>query len=128
MKRLNRYEKIGKYEISEICLQSYPCQHYIKFNDGEIKTMRADNIYRLFKSEGLSYPHIDEYAEYVRQRDFPTPEEIKKRKDDFREASEKRAKENEIRAKEEAEQQKTIDQYKASSRIDKLKNKNNIVK
>jgi hypothetical protein len=43
--------------------------------------MSGDDIYRLFKSENLSDSHIDQYAEDVRQYDFPTPEEIKKRKD-----------------------------------------------
>jgi len=42
----------------------------------------GDEIYRLFKSEGLYDKHIDKYAEFVRQRDFPTPEEIKEREDD----------------------------------------------
>jgi hypothetical protein len=43
--------------------------------------MSGDDIYRLFKSENLSDSHIDKYAEHVRRCDFPTPEEIKKRKD-----------------------------------------------
>lgn len=121
---MNSFIKIGKYEISNICLETYPCKHYIKFENGETELMSGDKIYRLFKSEGLTYHHIDSYAEWVRQHDFPSPEEIKKKEDDqlrIRQASEKRA-------KEQAEQQKIVNQYKASSRLDKLKNKNNIIK
>jgi hypothetical protein len=122
MEGINGFRKIGNYEISQICLQSYPCQHSIKFENGENKRMYADNIYRLFKSEGLSDPHIDSYAEFVRQCDFPTPEEIQKRKDDqliIQQASKKREEQY-------AEQETIIKQYKASSRLDKLKQKNNI--
>jgi hypothetical protein len=118
----NTFRKIGEYEISNRCLQSYPCKHYIKLKNGNTKLMSGDKIYRLFKTEGLSDPHIDKYAEWVRQQDFPTLEEIMKKKNDplrIQQDSEKRAKEEE-------EKQKIINQYKASSRIDKLKNKNNI--
>jgi len=120
MEILNGFRKIGKYEISNYCLETYPCQHNFKFKNGETKLISGGEIYRLFKSEGLSDPHIDRYAEWVRQHDFPTPEEIKKRKDDLliiQQAEEKRA-------NEEAEEQKIVNQYKASSRLDKLKNKN----
>lgn len=118
------FRKIGKYEISNLCFQTYPCKHTIKFENGETQLLSGATIYCLFKSEGLSDTHIDSYAEWVRQRDFPSPEEIKKREDDIliiQQDSEKR--------KEEAiEQQKIVNQYKASSRLDKLKNQNNIIK
>ena len=122
MEPFNSFRKVGKYEISNICLHTYPCKHSIKFENGETKIMTGDKIYRLFKSEGLSDPHIDDYAEWVRQFDFPTPEEIKKREEDrirIQQASEKREKEA-------AERQKIVNQYKASSRLEKLKMKNNV--
>lgn len=124
MESFDSFRKIGKYEISNVCLHTYPCRHQIKFENGDTKLMSGDKIYRLFKSEGLSDSHIDSYAEWVRQRDFPSTEEIKKSIDDLlriREVSEKRA-------KEEAEQRKIINKYKASSRLDKLKSENNIIK
>lgn len=124
MEILNSFRKIGKYEISNHCLHSYPCKHKIKFENGVTKLISGDKIYRLFKSEGLSDPHIDSYAEWVRQCDFPSAEEIKKREYDLliiQQASEKRAKEA-------TEKQKIVNQYKASSRLDKLKNQNNIIK
>ena len=114
---LNSFKKVGNYEISDICLESYPCKHIIQFEDGRRQIMSGDDIYRLFQMEGLTDPHIDKYAEFVKQQDFPSVEEIKKRTDDklrIQEISKKRA-------EEEAEQQKIIHQYKASSRLDKLK-------
>ena len=122
MDGFNRFRTVGKYKISNICLQTYPCKHYITFENGETEMMSGDEIYRLFKSEGLYDKHIDSYAEFVRQRDFPTPEEIKEREDDrirMQQITEKRA-------KEENERQQIVNQYKASSRLEKLKNKNNI--
>jgi hypothetical protein len=121
---MDSFKKIGKYEMSDTCLQSYPCKHIIKFENGETQLISGDKIYCLFKSEGLSDTHIDSYAEWVRQHDFPSPDEIKKRKDDLLIIQH----DSEIRAKEVSEQQKTVNQYKASSRLDKLKNQNNIIK
>ena len=76
MELLNSFRKVGKYEISNICLETYPCQHYVKFKNGETKILFGDKIYRLFKSEGLTDPHIDSYAKWVREHDFPSLEEI----------------------------------------------------
>jgi hypothetical protein len=123
MLNFDSFRKVGKYEISNTCLHTYPCQHIIKY-EKETKLMFADKIYRLFKSEGLFDEHIDSYSEWVRQRDFPTPEEIKERKNNI--IKNHQASEN--RAIEEAERVKIVDQYKASSRLEKLKNKNNIIK
>ena len=81
--------------------------------------MSGDDIYRLFHKEGLSDSHIDVYAEFVRQRDFP----IQRKNDQLRIQAEAEREKNE-----QEEQQKRIDQYKASSRLDKLKKKLNIVK
>lgn len=118
------YRKIGKYEISDMCLESYPCQHYIRLENKTARLMSGADIYCLFKSEGLSDPHINQYAEFVRQRDFPTEAEIQKRQMDMLICQQNSDK----RKKEEAERQQTIDLYKASSRIDKLKNRHNITK
>lgn len=119
---LNSFRQIGKYQISNLCLETYPCKHYMKLNNGDAKLMSGGNIYRLFKSEGLSDPHIDKYAEWVRQQDFPSPKEIIKIINDQQSIQQ----ESEKRAKKAAEEQKIVNQYKASSRIDKLKNQNNI--
>lgn len=119
---MDSYREVGNYELSTLCMESYPCQHYVKFKNGNTRLFTSDIIYRIFKSEGLSDPHIDKYAEFVRQHDFPTPEEIviiKNMKLKNQEVIEKREKEAD-------EKQKIINQYKASSRIDKLKKQNNV--
>lgn len=67
---MNNYRTIGKYKMSNICLESYPCQHIIEFENGEKKLMFGDKIYCLFNSEGLSDPHIDHYAEWVKKRNY----------------------------------------------------------
>lgn len=69
MENINGFRKIGKYEISNACLQSYPCKHLINISYGEQKLMSGDEIYRLFNSEGLSDPHIDIYADFFIQND-----------------------------------------------------------
>ena len=122
MEELNSFRKVGKYQISNICLETYPCQHFVKFKNGEITRLFSHEIYRLFKSEGLSDSHIDGYAEYVRQCDNPTLEEITKREHE----KIKIQQDSEKRKQAEVERQIIVNQSKASSRIDKLKSKHNI--
>ena len=122
MERFNSFRKVGKYEISNTCLQSYPCKHNIRFENGETKLMSSDKIFSLLKNEGLTDKHFDIYEEFIRKRDFPTPEEIKKRENEIQMMQQAAEQWN----REFAEQQKIIDQYKASSRLEKLKMKNNI--
>lgn len=122
MDEFNSFRTVGKYQISNICLETYPCKHYIKFENGETKLLSAATIYRLFKSEGLYDKHIDSYAEWIRKQDFPTPEEIKQREDERLKINQQ----TEQRLKELAEQEKLTNLYKASSRLEKLKQKNNI--
>ena len=122
MEDLNGYRKVGKYEISNNCKEIYPGRYHVKFENGDARWMSGDKIYRLFKSEGLSDPAIDQYAEFVRQHDHPTLQEMKKRVENqlmIKIQTDKREKEY-------VEQQKIVNQYKASSRLDKLKMKNNI--
>lgn len=60
-------EKIGKYEISNMCLKTYPCKHYIRNceDNSNFVTMSGPKIYHLLKKDGLSDKHFDEYANYV---------------------------------------------------------------
>ena len=122
MERFNSFRKVGKYEISTICLQTYPCKHTIRFENGETNIMSAPKIYTLLNAEGLSDKHFDYCAEYIRRRDFPTPEEIKQREEENFKIEES----IKIREKQYNEQQKIVNQFKASSIIEKLKMKNNI--
>ena len=47
MERFNSFRKVGKYEISNTCLQTYPCKHTIIFENGESKLMSGDKIFTL---------------------------------------------------------------------------------
>ena len=54
--------KIGKYKISSMCYQSYPCQHYV--DDGtNVKMMSGVEIYRMLHAENLSHEHFDKYKD-----------------------------------------------------------------
>ena len=120
---LNKCRLIGDYEISDICLLTYPCQHYVKNTiTGESSRMMGDKIYTMLKEKGLSDKHFDDYAEYVRKRDNPTPEELAERRERERKFQEQRDKQK----KEREEQERLTNQYKASSRLEKLKAKHNV--
>ena len=107
---LNKKNLIGKYEISDLCFQSSPCQHYVKnIETGTAQLMFGDNIYSMLKNDGLTYPHFDCYAEFIRKRDNPTKEEL-----------------DEKQRKERDEREKITNTYKASSRLERLKLQNNI--
>ena len=120
---LNKCTVIGDYEISDLCFSSYPCQHYVKNTvTGRTKSMYGHDIYILLKDIGKSDKHFDIYAEYIRKRDHPTPEEIFERENRerlFQEQAERRRIERE-------EQERITNQYKASSRLERLKAKNNV--
>ena len=52
-----------KYEISQMCLQSYPCQHDVRdMETGVTQTMSGDTIYKMLKKEGLTDPHFEMYS------------------------------------------------------------------
>lgn len=58
-----KYWQIGDYKVSEMCMQSYPCQHTIVNIQSNIHfTLDGASFYRLLKKDGLSHPHFDEYA------------------------------------------------------------------
>ena len=65
--------------------------------------MFGDDIFILLQNIGKSYKHFDDYAEFIRKRDHPTPEEISEKE----------------------KQEEITNKYKASSRLERLKAKNN---
>ena len=75
-----------KYNISELCMQtfyckSFPCQHYVTDTTTNVtRLMCATEIYTLLQKEGSSNPHFDYCAEYIRKRDFPTDQELEEQK------------------------------------------------
>lgn len=114
---------IGKYEISDLCLLSYPCQHYIKNTEtGESSRMSGANIFCMLRDDGLSDTHFNDYAEYIRKRDNPTPEEIAEKETQNRINEERR----EQQKREKEEKERITNSYKASSRLERLKAKNNV--
>jgi hypothetical protein len=124
MDDINSYRTVGKYQISNMCLQSYPCQHsIINTETGETKKMYGSAIYTLLKEDKLSDAHFDEYAEYIRRHEHPTVGELADKRH-----YEKTMQENNLAHKKRKEEQDAItNQFKASSRLDKLKAKNNVV-
>jgi hypothetical protein len=73
------YRTVGSYEISKMCLQSYPCQHCIgKVGDnrGEYSLLSGCDIYKLLLEEGISDSHFDDYGEHARCMEHSTPEDI----------------------------------------------------
>jgi len=118
---LNCYD-VGKYEISDLCLLTYPCQHFVTNTEtGEASRMSGDKIFCMLRDEKLSHPHFAPFAECVIKRDNPTPEEIAER--DAR--KKQRDEQLEKHKKEQEEREKLINTYKASSRLERLKAKNN---
>jgi hypothetical protein len=116
------YRTVGPYQISNTCLQTYPCQHTVIFPDGTSRRMWGDKIYTMLREENLSDSEFDNYAEFIQKRDNPTPEEIAER-NLRQEENMKKQKEKEAR---DAEINNIINKHKASSVIDRLKQKNNI--
>ena len=112
------FRKIGEFYISNLCLETYPCKHYIKLKNGETKLMRGDDIYKLFHKNGIKDDHFDKYIEFIKNE--------KQRKIDFTESAKQIKKEMNEKQKQRDKEKAIIEQYKASSRIEKLKQQNNI--
>lgn len=56
--------KIGNFEISNICLLSYPCKHHVEdTRTGLTQLMNGPDIYNLIKQHGLTYDHFDRYSD-----------------------------------------------------------------
>lgn len=121
---------IGKYIIERRCYQTYPCQHYVTDTETGIrKRTLGSNIYKMLVKDGLekTYPffnHYKEYAEFIRRQENPTEEEIRQ---DQVEAEMRRI-QIEKQKNEREEIERITNMYKASSRLERLREKNNIVK
>ena len=105
---------VGDYEISTMCLQSMPCQHSMRKKNGEWGHFRGDSIYLMLKKDNLNHVHFDKYAEFIRKQNDPVEIEIRRQE---------RIKTEEIikaRDIENRQTQEHIDNFKASSRLEKL--------
>jgi hypothetical protein len=90
------YRNVGPYQISTICLQTYPCQHNVIFPDGTHRLMYGDKIYTMLREDNLSDSEFDKYAEFIRKRDTFIPEEIAERNlQEEKNAKKQKAKEEE---------------------------------
>ncbi len=59
---LTKYTDYGKYRISNICLQSYPCQHYvIDKESGEERRLFGTDVLRLLDKENIQSSHFEIY-------------------------------------------------------------------
>ena len=115
----NTFWCIGSHQISTLCLESYPCQH------GTASGLETgDRIYQMLKSEGLSHPHFDQYEEHIRRREHPTEEEIV----EMRLNRQRLAESEERYIKETAEIERVTNLFKASTRLERLRQQNNIRK
>ena len=120
MDKTETFRQVGPFEISNLCLETYPCQHYVRFQNGNTVRMGGADIHCLLKSNGLSDVHFDMYATYVKQRN--SPDEIERQKtmqlsaEEFAKQIAKVEAAKQL-AKEEAELQTIVSQTKASSRL-----------
>lgn len=120
---LNQCGIIGKYQISGGCFLSYPCIHDVTNTEtGQRSQISGDKIFCMLRDDGLSDAHFDKYAEYIRKRDNPTSEELEER-----EANKKRLEQSHEEQRKKREETAILtNTYKASSRLERLKAKNNI--
>jgi hypothetical protein len=115
---------VGKYEIHGGCMESWPCQHWIKNIQTKKMSIRyGTEIYKMLKKDNLSHPHFEEYKDYKGvQEDLSDTDEIdesefyRKEEEEMKKLQEKRALDS------------LIDKTKASSRLEKLKKQNSICK
>lgn len=117
---LDKCYEIGKYSITGICLQTYPCQHWVTNKEtNKVNLMWGDQIYTMLSKERLSHPHFTMYAEYIRKRDKPTLKEIYEEIVTRNQIMEQMAK----REAEQKEKDKITKKYCASSYLDRVKSK-----
>ena len=66
---MNRTFEIGKYKVSEICLETYPCQHYVEdTSTGHKFRIFGHNFYTMLENEGLSHEHFNRYKEFIEKK------------------------------------------------------------
>jgi len=116
--------KIGRYTISSMCLESYPCKHSVYDENTAItRTMYGDDIYCMLQDENLFHKHFDIYKEYISDNRNPTAEALTEALTEAK--LEEQRKQREI---EEAERVLERDKYKVSSYLERLKSRLNITK
>ena len=54
--------EIGKYTISSFCYGTYPCKHYVNY-ENITELMNCDDIYCMLRLNGLHHEHFDIYRD-----------------------------------------------------------------
>ena len=118
---MDRCYELGKYKISVRCLKSYPCQHSITdTHTGVTKILPGDKIYEMLSTDGLHEAHFDKYNPHAQITiGVMRPISQQERSDTYLQMEMYRKKLEE----EYNERQRVTNMYKASSYIERLKNK-----
>jgi hypothetical protein len=120
---------VGDYEITYLCLQTFPCQHDIRKNNDDWKRLNAEQIYYILKEEGLKCEHFDEMEEIIKF--YTSPEYLARRKEEEERQQRQKIESNREKLRNENDI-KIITandlgkKCQASSRLDKLHIKHNI--
>jgi hypothetical protein len=65
---INSYRNIGpRYKVSNLCFETYPCEHYVIADGKSLGLLFGDEIYCMLSQDGLSDDHFSEYAEFARE-------------------------------------------------------------
>jgi hypothetical protein len=116
--------EVGEYYISDSCDLTYPCKHYMTtLDESGVKIYSALDIFKKLQAKGLSHEHFEYCREIIRKRENPTPEDLAENPADKEEREKKIAEHEQI-----IKEYHIIQNTKASSRLEKLKAKNNICK
>jgi len=118
---------VGRFKISHTCLETYPCQHYVKdteLTNDNYKTMWGKDIFTMLKQHGLSLLHFDKYEEPIIEQD--TEEIIAARKKERDEILLKEQERMNIERQKQEELNIIVNKYKASSYLERLKMKHSI--
>lgn len=112
----NSYYQIGDYNVSRRCLETFPCRHRIvNVKTGEVYLFGSAMFYETLKEKGLSHPHFDKYADFVKQqaeREQTIRNEARHIAEEMQEQRAKQAEENVI-----------ADKFKSFTYLEKLKSK-----
>jgi len=57
------------FAVSDMCLESYPCQHEVSFADGSVRTMNGREIARMYMERSEEVPQ--HFRQYLSAQDLP---------------------------------------------------------
>jgi hypothetical protein len=121
---MDKCYELGKYQISVRCLKSYPCQHSItNTHTGVTKILSGDKIYEMLTTDGLREAHFDKYNPHnvmYKMKQLKSDQMPVEEKSDTYLQMEMYSKQIED---EYTEKQRVTNIYKASTYIERLKNK-----